>query len=122
MVEYRNDDQERAGVGDGILASIVASQNATQSSQFTMVGTNGEVTLAPAFAMEARRTLTLARGDTSAEVSFDPKNEMTEVFDYFADRALTGREIIPDGEHGLVDIRTIEAIYESAESGERFEV
>jgi xylose dehydrogenase (NAD/NADP) len=44
---------------------------------------------------------------------------MTEEFDYFADRVLRGAEIGPDGEHGLADMRALEAIYAAAERGER---
>jgi xylose dehydrogenase (NAD/NADP) len=111
-----------SGRGDRVLASFAASQNANRSSSFSVLGTEGEITLQPAFAMEARRALTVSRGTTSAEFAFDPVDEMTEEFDYFADRILTGNEIVPDGEHGLVDVRTIEAVYEAAERGERVEL
>ena len=39
---------------------------------------------------------------------------MTEEFDYFVDHVLTGGDLYPDGQHGLQDMRIIEAIYESA--------
>lgn len=103
----------------GILASFSASQNAHESSYFTVIGTEGRLTLEPAFAMEQRRTLTVERGETSAEFAFDPVDQMREEFDYFADRVLTDRPVEPDGEHGLRDMRTIEAIYEAAETGTR---
>ena len=122
LVEYN------AGGGAGsdeygrVLASFTASQNADRSSGFTVVGTEGEVTMAPAFAMEADRALSVSRGSTAAELTFEPANEMTEEFDYFADRVLTGEPIVPDGEHGLVDVRAIEAVYEAAETGDRVEL
>ena len=106
----------------GVLASFAASQNAARSSSFSVIGTEGEVTMEPAFAMEADRSLTVGRGTASAEFAFEAANEMTEEFDYFADRILTGEEVVPDGAHGLVDVRTIEAIYEAAETGERVEL
>ena len=124
-VEYAGGDGTVRTDGPGekrVLGSFAASQNAARSSRFSVVGTEGAVTLEPAFAMEPRRTLTVARGDASAEVAFEPANQMTEEFDYFADRVLTGREVGPDGAHGLVDVRTIEAVYEAAATGERVEV
>ena len=122
-VEYEASDGGGASeAGDRVLASFAASQNADRSSSFTVVGTEGEATMAPAFAMEADRSLAVSRGTTAAEFAFEPRDEMTEEFDYFADRILTGGEIVPDGEHGLVDVRTIEAIYEAAETGERVEL
>jgi xylose dehydrogenase (NAD/NADP) len=42
---------------------------------------------------------------------------MLEEFDYFAHQLRTGGEIHPDGRHGLVDMETIEAVYESAKTG-----
>ena len=65
---------------------------------------------------------TVERGDVEAALSVEPVNEEVEEFDYFADRLLSGRGPEPDGRHGLVDMRTIEAIYELAETGERVRV
>jgi len=49
-------------------------------------------------------------------------SEMTEEFDYFADRVLREEPIGPDGEHGLLDMRALKAIYDAAETGERVTV
>jgi xylose dehydrogenase (NAD/NADP) len=43
---------------------------------------------------------------------------MVEEFDYFADRVLRGERPHPDGEHGLFDMRALEAIYAAAERDE----
>lgn len=101
----------------GVIAACVASQYAQQSSSFSVTGTDGKLTLSPAFFGEAQ--LTVERGDVEAAFSVSPVNEVTEEFEYFADCLLAGRDPEPDGAHGLVDMRTIEAIYESAETGER---
>ena len=50
--------------------------------------------------------------------TFDAEREVEEVFDYFADRVLTGGEIYADGRHGLADMRIIEAIHRAADEGE----
>ncbi|WP_266075494.1 D-xylose 1-dehydrogenase Gfo6 [Haladaptatus caseinilyticus] len=102
---------------DGITAACVASQYAQQGSHFTVIGTDGRLTLDPAFFGEAQ--LAVRRGGAEADFSVEPVNEVAEEFDYFADRLLSGRDPVPDGEHALVDMRAIEAIYESAETGER---
>ncbi len=103
--------------GDGTLAACTASQNAARSGRFEVVGTAGRLALEPAFFADDRRTLVVERGETAAEFAFETVDQMTEEFEYFADRILTGEEIVPDGEHGLVDMRTIAAVYEAAESG-----
>ncbi len=105
---------------NGVTAACVASQYAQQGSRFSVIGTEGKLTLDPAFFGEAQ--LTVERGDTEATLSVAPVNEEAEEFDYFADCLLTGRDPEPDGRHGLVDLQTIEAVYESAETGERVRV
>ena len=50
----------------------------------------------------------------TTDIEFDRVNQMTEEFDYCADRVLTGIDPYPDGEHGLADIRIMEAIYRAA--------
>jgi len=39
------------------------------------------------------------------------------VFDYFAHCLLTDTAPYPDAEHGLVDMRIMQAIYDAADSG-----
>lgn len=95
---------------DGVFASFSASQQAHETGFLRIVGTEGEIALDPAFFNRNDAGLTVARGEQAAEIDFDPVDQMEEEFDYFADRLLTGREIYPDGEHGLTDIRAVEAI------------
>lgn len=104
---------------DGVLAACSASQGAHRSGRFEVIGTDGRLSIDPAFFDDDRRTLVVERAETTAEIDFDPVDQMTEEFDYFADRLLTGAEIGPDGAHGLVDLRVIEAIYDAAASDRR---
>jgi len=105
-----------------VLASISASQNAHEAGHLRIVGTEGEVTLDPCFVTNEGQTLELRRGGVTTEVHTPKVNQMREEFEYFADRVLGGEPIEPDGEHGLHDMRTLEAAYEAAESGERREI
>jgi len=107
---------------DGVLASYAASQNAGNTGGFRVVGTEGAVTHEPAFFEKDERTLTLQRGGSEVEVSYDRPDQMTEEFAYFADRVLSGEPIEPDGVYGAVDVRTIEAVYEAASEGRRVAV
>lgn len=47
---------------------------------------------------------------------------MEEVFDYFANCLLSRRELEGTPKHELVDMRTLAAVYESAQRGERIEI
>jgi xylose dehydrogenase (NAD/NADP) len=107
---------------NGVVASCSASQNAHQSSHLRIVGTEGEATLEPAFFPERRRKLTLRRGDLSETITIEKVDQMREEFDYFANCVLTDRRPEGDGEHGLVDMRTIEAVYEAADRGSTIEI
>ncbi|MFC7046506.1 D-xylose 1-dehydrogenase Gfo6 [Halobacteriaceae archaeon GCM10025711] len=108
--------------GDGALASAAASQNAQASGRFAVVGTDGSLVFDPAFFQDDCRTLVVERGQTTAEFAAEPVDQMVEEFDYFADRILTDRPIVPDGEHALTDMRTIAAIYEAGETGARVDL
>ena len=108
------------GFDDGVTAACVASQYAQRRDHLTVTGTEGRATLEPAFFGEAQ--LTVERGDAEASFSVEPVDEVRAEFDYFADCLLDGRDPGPDGEHGLVDVRTVAAIYESADAGERVAV
>lgn len=107
----------------GVKMITTASQNAHRDTQLKITGTEGQIDIRPAFHGEA--TLHLSRNGTTVTVqqeAFDAEDEMREEFDYFADRVLTGADIVPDGRHGLQDMRIIRAIHQAAESGDIVEL
>lgn len=102
---------------DGTLVACTASQRAQNSTSLRIIGTEGELHIEPAFHMETEIRLT--RGEKAVDLLTSQGDQMVELFAYFADHMLSDEPIGPDGEHGLRDMRTIEAIYDAAESGER---
>jgi len=123
--EFESIPDERAAFTvefpDGVLVSCTASQNAHYASNLRIVGTEGELLLEDAF-LGGERELTITRGDTTITTNFDQIEETKESFRHFGDHLLTDTPLVGDGEHGLVDQRTIDAVYESAERGERIEL
>ena len=103
---------------DNVVASCAASQNAFKSDSFEVVGTDGRLRLENAFHSADARELTLAREGVRTTIDVTPVDQMIEEFDYFADRVLRGKSPHPDGEHGLVDMHALKAIYEAAERDE----
>ena len=104
---------------DDVHMVSTTSQNAHYDARLQLTGTEGQIELRPAFHGEC--SLHLARDDRSASIDndgFGAEREMREEFDYFSDRVLTGCDIYPDGEHGLTDMRVIEAIHRAAERDE----
>jgi predicted dehydrogenase len=100
-----------------VYANCVASHNARQSSGITVTGTEGQVRVEPAFFQDRDRQLHVSRGDGRASVTIARVDQMREEFDYFADRLRSGAPVGPDGDHGLVDMHAMEAVYEAAETG-----
>ena len=108
---------------DDVLASISASQNSYKDGFLRITGTEGQLVLEPAFLKPS----VLHASRNGLDASFDlpemgEAQQMQEEFDYFSDCVLSDREPLPDGEHGAVDMRVIEAAVESAEIGERVEL
>lgn len=103
--------------GDVHMA-CTSSQNAHADTTLELTGTEGQIRLHPAF--HGRCVLHLSRGGVTLTLEhdeLDERDEMREEFDYFADRVLGESSIYPDGEHALVDMRTIEAVHEADAAG-----
>ncbi|WP_435346744.1 D-xylose 1-dehydrogenase Gfo6 [Haloarchaeobius sp. HRN-SO-5] len=104
---------------DGVHALCSVSQNAYHTAEFRVVGTDGEIRLRPGFFGSQSNELLVSTPDGETAVTYDPVNQMAELFAYFSDRVLGEQPIHADGEHGLVDIEVVEAVYESGADGER---
>ncbi len=102
---------------DDVSAIYSASHNAHGASHLKVLGSEGEITLEPVFFPWDDREVVLRRGGTVDRITFEQVDQMEEEFDYFGHCLRSGTEPTPDGRHGLRDMRTIEAVYESAEEG-----
>jgi xylose dehydrogenase (NAD/NADP) len=98
-------------------AHCFVSHNARHGSRLAVVGTEGRVAVEPAFFQDDDRVLHVSAGDAETSIRFDRVDQMREEFDYFADRLRSGEPMYADGEHGLFDVRAMEAIYESEATG-----
>lgn len=101
---------------DGSYVTATASQNSHGTTHLRVIGTDGELLLEPAFHMQTDLRIDRPKGRVT--VSPAEINQMTELFDYFADRVLGDAPIEPDGHHGVVDMKTMRAIYQAARDGE----
>jgi len=103
-------------------AAFASSYGGYLNDTFTVVGTEGSVTIDPAFFPEVERTYRIERADMTMELSGGDVSGVDEEFEYFANCVLRGDRPDMDGADGLSDVRTIQAIYESAETGRRVEL
>lgn len=107
---------------ESVTASCTASYRAQSDDHLRIVGTEGKASIEPAFDAERNPTLAVEVGDERFEYHGEFVNEVAEEFDYFAHCILTNTEPEPDGWDGVADMETVEAVYQSAETGKRVEV
>lgn len=100
------------------LAQFTCSFGADDVSAYEVVGDRGSLRLEQAYEYAMPSVLkTTVNGKTSTR-KFGKKDQMAAEILYFSECLLKGREPEPSGIEGLADIRTIQAILESARTGE----
>ena len=103
-----------------VMAACTTSQNAHKGSHLEITGTDGSLRLDPAFHLETSLSVTV--GEETVEFDTPQVNQMTEIFDYAGHSFAHGTPVSLDGEHGLMDMRAIEAVHEAADSGSRVDI
>jgi len=104
---------------DGVTGSFTGSYVGHRSTGLEIIGTDGRLELASAFDPGGDRTLVIEQDGARVRVDALGRDEVVEEFDYFAHCCLTDTAPEPDGHDGLVDVRVVEAVYESSEYGDR---
>ncbi|MBV8886021.1 MAG: gfo/Idh/MocA family oxidoreductase, partial [Chroococcidiopsidaceae cyanobacterium CP_BM_RX_35] len=100
------------------LATFTSSFGAAPVSTFQIVGTQGDLRMDSAYSYlgELKQQLTI-NGQTQ-ERSFPAGDQFAAEITYFSDCLLTDKAPEPSGVEGLADIRIIQAIYQSARTGQ----
>ncbi|RYZ77059.1 MAG: Gfo/Idh/MocA family oxidoreductase [Proteobacteria bacterium] len=99
------------------LATMVISYAAASINTFTVVGTEGSITMDPSFTFGEKMELYSKVGDKEDHQSFKPTDQFGGEMKYFSDCILENRDPEPNGEEGLADVRVIEAIIRAYETG-----
>jgi predicted dehydrogenase len=96
------------------VANFICSFGASDSAEYRVVGTKGNVRLEPAYeyAMELKQYV--ATGGEPRERVFAKRDQFAPELVYFSDCVQRGVEPEPSGWEGLADVRIIEALYRSA--------
>jgi len=102
---------------DGVDALCSVSQNAQHASRLEVTGTEARLILDPAFYEREDRGFAVVRDGTRVDLDFDQVHQIEEEFAYFGHQLLADEPFHPDGEHALTDMRALDGIYESAETG-----
>ena len=102
---------------DARLASFSCSFGAADRSTFTLTGTRGSITLDPAYEYAQGLSYTLRLGERERTKRFGKSDQFAPELLYFSDCILKNRQPEPSGEEGLADVRIIEAMHRSAQTG-----
>jgi glucose-fructose oxidoreductase len=100
------------------LAVLTSSFGAAPSDSYQVVGTKGEMWLEPAFDYHANLKMRLKIEDKEKETKFDKVDQFGGEIEYFSRCILENEEPEPSGQEGLADIRIVQALLESARTGQ----
>lgn len=99
------------------LASFTCSFGANDVSAYEIVGTKGSVRLDPGYELSAELKQTIKIGEKTKNKVFPKRDQFAPELIYFSDCILQNKAPEPSGREGLIDVRIIEALYRSAETG-----
>lgn len=104
------------------LASFVCSFGAKDVSRNEIVGTSGRIILEPAYDYSVPLKIVIETDDRLIKHQYPRRDQFAAELLSFSDCVLNGREPEPSGVEGLADVRIIEAILKSAETGKEIKL
>lgn len=106
------------GFPGGVIANVLTSYGAVKTTTLRVLGEEGSVLMDPAFPYQGLKlTLTDKKGELTP--SFPDYDQFTLEFDHFAQCVRSGQTPWTPGEEGVADHIVMDAIYESARTGQR---
>ena len=106
----------------GRVASFVTSFNAADVASYRTVGTKGQLRVDPAYEYAEGLGYELTIGEKTTRKRIGKRDQFAPELLYFSDCIQRNREPEPSGEEGLQDVRIVQALYESAETGKAIEL
>jgi glucose-fructose oxidoreductase len=99
------------------LAAFTCSFGAADVSSYRVVGTEAELRVEPAYEYQQALAHTLTRRGRSRRKEFAKRDQFAPELLHFSDAVLAGREPVPNGVEGRIDVQILCALHESAASG-----
>ena len=99
------------------FAQMTASQGAADVSEFRVVGTRGDLRLEPAYGYGRDARLFVTREGKREKKSFSASDQFAPELLHFSRCILEGGDPEPSGLEGLEDVRIIQAMIRSAQTG-----
>ncbi len=95
------------------LATLFVSFGAVDCGKYEILGTEGRLAVDPAYDFDSALKHDLVRGTKHETRTFSKRDQIAPEIGYFADCILNDEEPEPSGEEGLIDVRIVEAAFES---------
>jgi predicted dehydrogenase len=99
------------------VAAFVTSFNSADVASYRIVGTKGQLHVDPAYEYAEGLAYELTVNGKTERKRIGRRDQFAPELLYFSDCILNDRRPEPSGEEGLQDIRIVQALYESAETG-----
>ncbi|HEY9762399.1 MAG TPA: Gfo/Idh/MocA family oxidoreductase [Trichocoleus sp.] len=99
------------------LASFTVSFGSASTSVYQVVGTQGDLRLDPAYAVQGEIKHYLTVDGETQERTFEDHDQLAAEFIYFSDCILQDKDPEPSGKEGLIDVQIIRALYQSIQEG-----
>jgi predicted dehydrogenase len=103
--------------GNGQVATFVTSFHAADVAAYRIVGTRGDLHAEPAYEYAEGLEYTLTREGKKTHKRFGKRDQFAPELLYFSDCILNNRKPEPSGEEGMQDVRIVQALYQSAQTG-----
>lgn len=100
------------------LANLICSFGAHDRSRYEVVGTRGSIVVDPAFDYSMGLSYELTSGEKKRRKHFAKRDQFAPELIHFAQSVRAGLKPEPSGKEGLIDVKIIDAIHRSVESGE----
>jgi glucose-fructose oxidoreductase len=99
------------------LASFTCSFGAADTSQYRVVGTNGDLVVEPVYEYQEKLAHRLTIEGKTREQVFPKRDQFAPELIHFSTCVLERRSPEPSGPMGLADVRVIEGLFRSADVG-----
>nr|CAD6438839.1 gfo/Idh/MocA family oxidoreductase [Rhizobium sp. Q54] len=105
----------------GIIANGTTSFSYSETSRLEVIGDKGRVKLDPATNYRGLQ-LAVNGEDGEEQPKIEPIDQFAKEMDHMALAVLNGADVVSPGEEGMQDIRIMEAILQSVETGQAVEI
>ncbi len=104
------------------LATFTCSFGGAKVSHYQVVGTQGDLRVESAYSWQGEIKHYLTINGETKERTFASHDQLGAEFTYFSDCILSNKQPEPNGIEGLIDVRLIQALYQSIETGQFVQV